>query len=101
VSRWLRGPAAAELRAAAAAFRVRTEIEVRRAMLEELSRPDRPPVVEILRRLDGLREGLVAEEMRKARSRRRRPAGSLPSHPSDSLGRAPGWPSERPGRRAL
>jgi len=74
VSRWLRGKAGVQLRAAADAFRARTEIEIRRAWIEELRQPDRRPVVEIIRRLDRLHEGLVDEEMRKARSRRRRSA---------------------------
>ena len=74
VSRWLRGPAGVELRAAADAFRARTEIEINRAWLEELRQPQRAPVAEIFRRINGLRDGLVREEMRKARSRRRRTA---------------------------
>ena len=56
VSRWIRGPAAAELRQAADAFAARVDLEVRRAWVEELRQPHRASPLEISRRVELLRE---------------------------------------------
>ena len=72
VSRWIRGPAAAELRQAADAFAARVDLEVRRAWVEELRQPHRASPLEISRRVELLREGLIRQEMARVRSRRRR-----------------------------
>ena len=81
VSRWLRGPAAAELRRVADAFKARVDLEVQRAWVEELRRPVRHPMFDITRRVGALREALVHEELRRVRSRRRRPARMTPVAP--------------------
>ena len=83
VCRWLHGPAAPELRQAAEAFAARVEVEVRRAWLEELRRPDREPMMVVSNRMVALREGLIAEELRRIRSRRRR-RSSVPPDPLDA-----------------
>lgn len=72
VCRWLRGPAGPRLRQAADAFKARVDLEIQRAWIEELRRPDRPAMVLLLARRAATREGLVAEELRRIRSRRRR-----------------------------
>ena len=72
VCRWLRGPAGHRLRQAADAFKARVDLEIQRAWIEELRRPDRPAMVLLLARRAATREGLVAEELRRIRSRRRR-----------------------------